>query len=385
MCKVLMIAGIKRQHQEKVKKLCVEMIKYTAVTDNDGFGYAAITSKGHIYGEKWLKKEDAFVTHAQPKPDPAQDVVKAVLGEAARFVNSSNDEKVYDSFGARIKENINDTVSIIVHARNQTVGFKSIANTHPFVELNNKDFPQTALIHNGTIRNHESLTKKYSTCDSEVLLHEYLKNMIYYNPYGIDQLAKDVVGEYTTGVLSSIHYDDGTCIPILDIFKSHKDLFVGYVRELETLVFATTQFVLEHVVNNAGMTVTGIAEVRDGDLLRLNAITGERMEDLIPFVLSQRYEEFGRTGTTTDHHRIRHPINAPRTVGPYTHSQHTRHETSENVKANFEKNHPELFTSTYYQPGQRLNEREKEFFAELEKNGDTNMRALRLVKKIMNL
>ena len=98
---------------------------------------------------------------------------------------------------------INDTVAVILHARKATVGDKNICNVHPFFEINNKDSEDTALIHNGSINNHFQLTKKYSTCDSEVILHEYLKNMMNYNPWGIEELSKTIKGEYTVGVLSS--------------------------------------------------------------------------------------------------------------------------------------------------------------------------------------
>lgn len=386
MCKIMCVAGIKKQHQDKVKKLCVEMIKVVSATDDDGFGYAAITREGKIHGEKWLNKEDAFVKHSNPKPDPGKELIKAALGDALKPTGVWTDEKVYDKFGLINQDSLSNTVAVIIHARRQTIGAKNIQNTHPFVELNAENVPHTAIIHNGSILNHEELTKKYSTCDSETILHEYLDNVMYYNPHGVVQLAESLQGQYAVGALTSVEYEDGTCIPILDIFKSNKELFVGYVKEIETLVFCTTEDALVKAVKNANMTVSSIAEVKDGFLMRFNAITGTRVDDPIPFTQSQQYRTWTQN-TTTDHHRHSHRVNPPvRVVGPHNvYSSHYHNETTQNVKDNFQHNHEDLFNSIYYQPGQILNEKEKEYFDELKAGSDTNFKALRLVKRVMGL
>jgi|SRR5665213_3673155 len=394
MCKVLMIAGIKRQHQDKVKKLSQEFLKAAAEHDDDGFGYAAITRSGGIYGEKWLRKEDVFQLHSQPKSPVGNDLVKDLLGDAAKPLVEAPSEKVYDAFGVtRTKEVLNDTVAIVVHARKKTNGAKSIENCHPFFASEEGNNPNTALIHNGTIMNHNALTKKTSTCDSEVILHEYLKEVMSYNPWAMPTLAKTLVGQYTVGVLTSAQTDTGVQ-PVLDIFKSARELHCAYVKELETYVFCTLPTLLVRACAAAGLTAVGISEVRDGYLIRLDAITGRRLEDIIPFDQSRQYLSGPNptTGTRTDgHHRHQHGMSAINPNRDYIRTQNhaaPRHEELEDtvdaVKKEFEKNHRDLFSAPYYDTGTGLTKEEIDYYAALEVSGNVDMKALRLVKQVLN-
>lgn len=376
MCKVFFVAGIKKQHQDKVKKLSIEMIKEVSSTDGDGFGYAAITRTGQVYGEKWLRKEDAFVLHSQPKVSSAGIMVKDLLGEAAKMAEEPVSEKVYDSFGTvRTKDVVNNTVAVIIHARNSTVGGKSIENTHPFFEPESDKTTDTALVHNGGILNHTSLTKKTSTCDSEVILHQYLKHNMSFNPWGITELSKDLVGAYTVGVLTST-YENDQIKPVLDIFKSNKDLYCAYVKEIETFVFCTTKWALERIIKAAGMTCGGIAEVRDGYFLRFDAITGLRLDEPVSFNLSRQYQN----SYMDNHHRhTSHSDNA--TVLP------VRNVTTntQSAKESFETKHADLFLGKYYDVSTGLTKEEQEYYDLLAKDDKTDVKALRLVKKVMGM
>lgn len=404
-----MIAGIKKQHQEKVKKLTKEMVKVFARVDDDGFGYAAITRDGSIYGEKWLRKEDAFVTHSQPKVNLGNNLVATLLGEAAKFKDAPSEDKIYDQFGVpRTKEMLNTTVAVILHARKKTQGDKSIDNTHPFFQDVHENDPAAALIHNGSILNHLSLTKKTSTCDSETILHEYMKNAMFCNPWAMPTLSRTLVGQYTCGVLTSTTNEQGQSLPVMDIFKSNKDLFCAFVKEIETFVFCTAPWALEEAVKLAGMTTSGIAEVRDGYYLRFNAITGERSEDLISFDLSRQYlsEIRGYSSEAyNDYNRNQHhgPGTHSRTaatpelcgIGSQATSEHDRlmknvtqlrsDDTIDDLKNNFERNHGDLFNSPYYDLATGLTEEEKAFYAELEGSRDVDLKALRLVKHVMKM
>jgi predicted glutamine amidotransferase len=394
MCKVLFVAGIKKQHQDKVKKLSHEFLKAASTIDDDGFGYAAMTRTGLIYGEKWLRKEDIFVLHGQPKEPAGNNMVTELLGEAAKPLISAPTEKVYDSFGsARTKETLGDTVAIIVHARKKTHGQKSIENCHPFYSPEVEQNPATALVHNGSIMNHLDLTKKTSTCDSEVILHEYLSEAMSYNPWAMPKLAKTLVGQYAVGVLTSAQVADGVQ-PVLDIFKSAKDLHCAYVQELQTYVFCTAPGLLMKACHEAGMTALGISEVRDGYLIRLDAITGKRLEDIIPFDQSRQFLNGNSTNTgtrgggTTQHHR---PGTHSRTAGmiditDYTRKQHgpNLEDTVDAAKHEFQKNNHDIFSSPYYDTETGLTKEEAEFYASLEVNKAVDMKALRLVKKVLN-
>jgi predicted glutamine amidotransferase len=408
MCKLMFVAGIKRQHQDKVKKLSHEFLKASAQADNDGFGYAAITNDGQIYGEKWLREEDVFKIHAQPKTPPGNDRVKNLLGEAARPLIIAPTEKVYEDFGVtRTKDVLNSTVAIIVHARKKTTGFKSIENCHPFYspetphESGSPD-PQTAMVHNGSIMNHHSLTKKTSSCDSEVILHEYLKEGMSYNPWAMPKLAKTLVGQYTVGVLTSAQLEADRVQPVLDIFKSAKELHCAFVKELETYVFCTTPGHLAKACHEAGLTPIGMSEIRDGYLIRLNAITGERLEDIIPFDQSRQYltghnyTDYDRRNGGNAHHRPAgiHSRTADLTMvdpnrdytrqanmhGPST----SESDTVDKAKLEFERHHTDLFQAPYYDTGTGLTKEEMEYFSTLEADSQVNLKALRLVKKVLN-
>lgn len=391
MCKVLMVPGIKKQHQDKVKKLAKAFVKAAAKVDDDGFGYAGITSRGEIYGEKWLNEKDAFVLHSDPKP-PAPGPVEELLGPAARASTFFTADKVYGAFGVeRTKEVQNDTVAMIVHARRKTHGLKSIENTHPFYEPATEQDPATALIHNGSIVNHYNLTKKYSTCDSEAILHEYLKNAMSFNPWAVPELAKTLVGQYTVGVLTSTFDNENNAIPVLDIFKSTKELHCAYVKELGTFVFCTTVEILREACKSVKMTPSNITEVRDGYLLRLDATTGMRLEDPIPFDLSRQYTTMGnQTYTGGGANNYNYDRNDRGYLGPAhntTHTQRTVKEDNDSVedaKEAFTRRHTELFALPYYDVMAGLSKEEIEFYESLEVDKNVDKRALKLVRKVLN-
>lgn len=381
-----MIAGIKHQHREKVKKILEVASKVISKADDDGMGYAAITSKGKIYGEKWRSKEFAFKLHAQPKPDYSELFLEDMLGEAGKWKNKIGSELVYGRFGNMTKEAMNDTVAVLLHSRKATVGDKSIANTHPFYEVDSEINEDTAIIHNGSISNHFALTKKHSTCDSEVILHEYLKYSMNFNPGGVEDVTKALKGEYTVGVLSSMLADDDkTPLPILDIFKHGKDLHVGYCPEIETAIFSTWDMHLEEIAKETGFEIKNIGEVRDGYLLRLNAITGYRIEDLIEFTGSAK-EVYptganGR-GVSTNPGPTEAEVIDLRNRPKVT--EDDIEETLEVVKQNFESNNSDLFSQKYQIPV-NLSEAEHQFMLTLAKAGNTNLRALKLVQKVLGV
>ncbi len=385
MCKVLLVAGIKKQHQEKVQKILEVGSKVLAKYDDDGVGYAAITTEGKIYGEKWTNKEHAFKLHAQPKPEFSELFLDSLLGEAADWKTKASNDVVYGRYGQITPDAIEHTVAVMLHARKATTGIKSVSNTHPFFEIGDAKTEDTAIIHNGGITNHETLTKKYSSCDSEVILHEYLKNFVNYNPYGIEEVAKTLRGEYTVGVLSSI-YEKNMVIPIMDIFKHKKDLHVGYCPEIETAIFSTWDNHLEEIAKETGFTIKNIVKVKDGLMLRINAVTGERIDDLIDFSGSvNNFSQTWRNGNTsgTNPHASAKESGVDLRKSAQT-TEDDIEETIDDVKVNFESNHSELFSNKYQTP-EGLSKAESEFMSSLIKANNTNLRALKLVQNVLGV
>ena len=391
MCKVMMIAGIKPEHLTKVHKLAKAAAKNMSIIEDDGVGYAAITKSGTIYGEKWRNKDDAFNLHGQPKNDPMIDLMHRIFGDMAEWVTPPVTSKVYESFGNRDAKSVNETVAIILHARKATLNSaKTIENVHPFIQLDVTDKADTALIHNGSILNHAKLTKTMSTCDSEVILHEYIANDMNHNPWGIEQLAKTLIGEYAVGVLSSMFDTDGSVTPILDVFKSGKELMVGYVPELETFVFCTAEHTLENSCKEAGLTLKNPIKLKEGYLMRMNAITGDKIDDLISFKTSSKFD----SDYTKNHdHSMVRPMHShvqkeiDDHINPIT-GEYTEDDgitatsddaTIETQKKHFERRHPSLFTMPYVEVNGPLQQNERALFSELSKGKDTNHKALHLV------
>lgn len=367
----MVVAGIKPGKANKVKELATAMAKIFSRVEDDGVGYAAINKKGQIFGEKWLNHKDAFLIHSQPKapnPKPEELFLNEHFSEVLKddVLTKVSDEVVYDKFG---KYDVENTVGFIMHARKKTYGEKSIVNTHPFVIVNDKHIQDFAMIHNGSISNHYNLTKKMSTCDSEVILHEYIKLNVDYIPEKISELAATLRGQYAVAMMSSTFNENKDVTPYIDIFKSNKDLFMGWVPELETVVFCTTKFALEEAIKDAGMNITNINEVLDGRLLRLNAITGARMEEVHKFTPSDQY-----LNSTTYPYGGRHNL-------PMVPAETNLVQDIDTAKKGFEENNGDLFLEPYYELADLTTE-DNEMIKAIESSDNQNkIRALELVKR----
>ena len=377
MCKVFAMPGIKKENISEAQRLVKEATKVMITTDKDGVGYAAITKKGDIYGEKWVKPEDAWKVYKNPKPEKPsypELFLDENFGQAIEGIElNKKQEIIYNIFGKKTPKNIEDTVAIILHARKKTDGDVNIVNTHPFFEVNDKEWEDTAMIHNGQITNHFKLTKKHSTCDSETILHEYKKYAVNYSPENITTVAGNLRGLYTVAFLTSFYDEDiKQNQPILDIFKSNKPLVCGYVEELETTVFATTAEILEKSCEAAKMTLVGTFPVKDGYLIRIDAITGERLEDLVKFDLSPRTNTY----TPGNYSGVGNP-HVPKNVNT------DKKDKVSDVKSRFEKDHEQLFDG-YFEVGE-LTPNEKKALEELNSQNDPSIRALHLVQRAVGV
>lgn len=381
MCKVFMMAGIKKEKTGEVAKLVKAVTsKMAAIPDNDGFGYAAITSDGNVYGQKWLNVDQAWQLHKNPEPptpskadlwlkDNFSDILEGLDTKTAT-------QEIYSAFGSRTQDNISDTVAIILHSRNATQGEKNIKNVHPFVHFAENRDP-IALIHNGEIKNHTILTKKYSTCDSETIMWEYLNNNMNYEPENMDKLADTLKGLYAVGVLSS-YYDNeaNVTVPYLDIFKSGKDLVCGYIEELECTFFTTKEEVIKEALKEVEMTLASdkTYKVKDGALVRISAVTGKTL-GLVDFTTSVTY---WHPGNNNNFGTGNNDYSRSRSITPF--NGHGSKETeNEKMKKEFEKDNPSLFEGEYFDVGEMSSE-DKAALEVIEKRSGVSSRALELVK-----
>ena len=131
----------------------------------------------------------------------------------------------------------NGTNAVLLHTRAATTGDKKDnTNNHPFMSKQSG----SVLIHNGVIRNHNTLTKTHALpvdgeCDSEVILR-----MI--ETHGFDRGVKALTGSAAIAVTmpqwSSIVLWRGNSSPLV----------LAYVKELDAYVFASTRDILDSVL-----------------------------------------------------------------------------------------------------------------------------------------
>lgn len=266
MCKLMMMCGIPANKSKLAAKFIKKSVPYMTKEDQDGLGYVALGDQG-IFGERWLNIENAFKSRRRYTKN--QEVLNKFFGSSV-----TGDYENYTKFG---KVDFNNARSILFHTRYATCG-KNMKNTHPFV------IGDTALIHNGVILNHADVMSfhddcKISTCDSEAILQEYLASEVNESPENIQDIAEILDGWYACGVLTK--NNEGK--DFVDIFKCrNSSLYVGLVAELECFVFCTDIEILQNTAKDMKMNVVAYDEFVGGKFIRIDAITGDRLE-LIDF------------------------------------------------------------------------------------------------------
>lgn len=280
MCKVLAIAGIKKDKVEKVWEFAQIMGQLMSKHNTDGLGYSAITSDGKLFGERWLNNSEAFTNKKYLEERAACDnELFDTFGEA--LDGSKKEFKVgeYNTFG---EINFPETVALTLHTRMATSP-KGLNNTHPFVSDN------VSLIHNGVIRNPENFGMKLSTCDSEAILQGYLSEKVKDSVDNIQKLADGLRGYYACAVLSNS--DRG---PILDIFRSGARLHSAYIKELGTWVISTDDDDIKSAARYFGYTMGEVYKIHEEKLLRLNCLNTKEMS-----ITKFKAENFYSTGRNT--------------------------------------------------------------------------------------
>lgn len=260
MCKVLIMPKVNGPKAiEFIKRMGTAM----SPGNRDGLGYAAIDSDGKLFGQRWLYNDEAFksqdeVPIVRDPLDFMEDAVHSYVSKSQLGLSGCT-----SSFGDDV--NINNAVAITMHTRMATSD-KGLKNTHPFVS------GDTSLIHNGVIRNDNEFDLKLSTCDSEAILIAYLQQKVNIMPDNATKMASMLAGYYACGVFS--RDNDGR--RILDVFKGNSaTLSVCYIKELDAIVYATSDHDVRTVASSMGLTVSDSFHLKEGVLIRFDPVGHE--------------------------------------------------------------------------------------------------------------
>lgn len=252
MCKVFMMAGIKKEKAKASWQFAQAMAKLMSKHNDDGLGYAAITAEGKIFGERWLDNSSAF--------KHVGDINQKIVDIFGNAISSNVDNKIlYNSFGDIDYDN---AAAITMHARYATSP-KGLNNVHPFYDEG------VSIIHNGVIRNDKAFDIKLSTCDSEAILRSYIKHDVSTDPENIKRMAKSLEGYYSVGVLTNTSIG-----PTLDIIRYNATQHVVWIHELDTWVLSTSDTDIKDVCKEFGYTMGSVFSILNEKFIRVNAVTG---------------------------------------------------------------------------------------------------------------
>jgi Glutamine amidotransferase domain len=250
-CKCAMISKITDKNREDCWVFLQLLGQLMSPGNNDGLGYAAVDKAGKLFGEKWLINESAFKDLYQIKD-----------------MNSEKMAKIYSFFGDKV--NRDEVQSVILHTRAATCT-KNIQNTHPFVD--DESNPSVAIIHNGLVHNEKKFTRKYSTCDSEVLAHLYQENKVADDLENLNKFLKLIDGWYTVLALSK----EPTGRLIMDAFTDNGRLGSYFIKELDTRVWSSNSVDVLQIARALGLTPIEELKMMSDTAMRIDVLTGEQI------------------------------------------------------------------------------------------------------------
>jgi predicted glutamine amidotransferase len=248
MCKVAGVTKITDKNREQVWMFMKVLGNLMSVGNKDGLGYAAFDKAGKLFGERWLINEWAFRDFS---------TIKGLTAKQA--------ESVYSFFGESVKRD--EAQAIILHTRMATCE-KGIKNTHPFVD--SEENPTVAIIHNGMIYNDEVFTKKFSSCDSEVLAHLYKDADVASNLKNIHEFVNKLMGWFT--VLNLSTDKDGNMV--MDAYTDTGRLASYFIPELDTRVFSTYRGDIEETAKIFNYKITHCLQYKKNTMFRMDVKTG---------------------------------------------------------------------------------------------------------------
>ncbi len=254
-CKNLFIAGVKPEvASKKLWDFLIAVSPFMSANDRDGLGYAAQSAEYGLWGERWFNPKDAWKYRKTATTEE--------IRLAAHFKGALTKPDRYNKFGI---QDPSKTHAVLLHSRMATCD-RTLDNVHPFIRGN------TALVHNGVIRNDHLLKKITSTCDSECILNEYVDNGVTEDPNAIQAVAKALRGYYACGILTQ--GTDGK--QYMDIFRNPTARLVCmYVTELDANVFCTTEEIVRNACKALKWTCSSALQFKDEMMIRLDAVTGD--------------------------------------------------------------------------------------------------------------
>lgn len=260
MCKIMVMSGVNSSNRTLAWEFSKRMSKQMTTGNNDGLGYAAVTSEGELFGERWHINSEAFLNRTLV--DKPSEIEQETVKKYGGFLVSERPPAKYNKFGTINEDSMS---AIILHTRLATSG-KQFNNTHPFVRGN------TALIHNGVISNTREFKLIQSTCDSEVILNEYVEKSVTNNPQNIQKVVNKLDGYYACAVLTETKKFGF----VVDIFKDARArLVAAHIKDMNIMVFSTSLEDIKIVSESMGMTIDFSYSVNEGVLLRLSTLTGD--------------------------------------------------------------------------------------------------------------
>lgn len=253
MCKVAGVAKVNDENRDNVWAMMIALGDIMSRSQRDGLGYAAFDKAGNIFGERWLQNDLAFTDFSMNKKLTPEKI-----------------EKVYNFFGEKVLRD--EAQAIILHARMATCG-RGLANTHPFAD--NVEKPHTAIIHNGIIANDDEHEKKFSTCDSEVLVHLYEKFKVWEKLDNVKKVVSELIGWFT--VLNLTKDPDNKMI--LDIYTDAPRLSSYFVKELGTRVYSTSAIDIEEAAATLGFDISDRQMIKSNMAYRIDVLTGDLVQE----------------------------------------------------------------------------------------------------------
>ncbi len=251
------MAGIKPDKEKLMWKFLMKSTPYMTNFDKDGVGYAALGSDG-LWGERWRYPGEAWLDESRKiytKEDAeVEDKFKGVVDKDINYNEFASSDKAGANRG---------NFAVIYHSRMATCD-KTLENVHPFVRDN------TALIHNGVIRNADQLKLITSTCDSESILNEYVEQDVTNDPDKIQDVAKVLQGYYGCAVLTT----DKKGKNYLDIFREGAMIYMSYIEELGTAVYCTSNDIIKNTCKDLGFHYGHMFKLKENIMIRVDAETG---------------------------------------------------------------------------------------------------------------
>lgn len=228
MCKLMAILEI--ENRVAAESFGRKAVRYMTENDNDGLGIMRLGENGtHI--QRWV--EVPMIPSQRTTLDRFRNVLERNENQEGRRSH--------------------DLYALAIHSRLATCGV-NIENTHPFYRNN------TALMHNGVIRNHQEFPKYLSSCDSEALLTQYIDGNVRRHPKLLTDALRDIQGYFACIVFN----DNG----VIDIWRDDSaTLYMAHVRGVGVVV-CTTQEIIMQTARIAKVKVTAINRIKPYSIIR---------------------------------------------------------------------------------------------------------------------